>query len=167
MWNKLKESKGKKGISSLTMIVGVLIAFVAIGGLSDLTILQTKFSALSSQSSYVARVVARQGGLQNTRIDNYHGRYVTTQELYTNILHGMQQSGIAENEWVLKVNGEEILPHTVIPVLNYGDKARVELTIEYDWSVTSNFVPLDMTNTRTNVKNIVTTHRIRDGGFSE
>lgn len=165
MFSGINERFNKKGISSLTMIAGLLIAFIAIGGLADLTVLQTKFSALSSQSGYVARVVARQGGVQTERVPNYHGRYVSTSELYTNIQRGMEHAGISDDEWTLRINNHEIQPTTNIPLVDYEEYILVELTIDYDWMFTNNFVPGDMSNSRTTSKKILNTYRIREGTY--
>lgn len=163
----LKKHKNKVGISVLSMVVGVMMAFVAIGGLADLTILQTKFSALSTQTGYVSRVVSAQGGIQSQRINNFHGRYVTSQELYRNISSAMNHAGISDDEWEVMVGGYVLTPSTHVPTVDYGERLSIRVTIDYGWPFTSNFMPGNMRNTRTSTTEVITTHRIRDGGWSE
>lgn len=157
----------KRGLSSLSMVAGVLMTFVAIGGLGDLVILQTKFSALSSQTGYMTRVVASQGGISTKKIANFNGRYVTSKDLYTNIQGAMNHAGISDDEWVATINGVILTPATHVPTLDYGKTLPVSLTIDYDWQFTSNFVPSAMKNSRTSTTEAITTHRIRESGFKE
>lgn len=164
--NRLKK-KDKRGISVLTMVAGLLMVFIAIGGLADLTILQTKFSALSTQSSYVSRVVSGQGGISHRRIDNFQGRYVTSGELYRNISGAMNNAGISNDEWSVRIGGTELTPGTHIPTYDYGERLTVSVSIDYGWPFTSNFIPSTLSNSRTSSTEVITTHRIRDGGWSE
>lgn len=163
----MRKRKNKKGISVLSMVVGVMMAFVAIGGLADLTILQTKFSALSTQTGYVSRVVSAQGGIQSQRIRNYHGRYVTSRELYQNISSAMNHAGISDEDWEVRIGGHVLTPATHVPTVDYGERLSISVSIDYGWPFTSNFIPGDMSNSRTSTTEVITTHRIRDGGWSE
>lgn len=161
------KSKDKRGISVLTMVAGLMMVFIAIGGLADLTILQTKFSALSTQSSYVSRVVSGQGGISHSRIDDFQGRYVTSGELYRNISGAMNHAGISNDEWSVRIGGYELTPGTHIPTQDYGERLSVSVSIDYGWPFTSNFIPGNMRNSRTSSTEVITTHRVRGSGWSE
>ena len=164
--DKLKKKKKKSGIQSLTLIVGVLIAFVTIAGLFDLTSLQTKFSTLSAQTGYVSRVVSRQGGVNTELIPNYHGRYVTSSELYRNVRGAMNNAGIKDNEFKVVVAGHTLSPTTQTMLFDYGEKIPVTIAIKYNWDFLSSFMPV-LPNDRQTTVEVVSTYNIREGGFSE
>lgn len=164
---KLKHLYDKKGINSLTMIAGVMMAFVGISGLADLTILQTKFSVVSAQTGYISRAIANQGGISTKKVDNYHGKYVTSQQLYSNVKAAMNNSGIADDEWRVFIAGKELTPATSVPVYTYGKKIPVVVQIDYRWRFTSNFIPGNISNSRTSQTESLSTYRIRNEGFKE
>lgn len=172
MWTKLKEKMqskltSKSGAQSLSLVVGVIISFIAIGGLADLTILQTKLSVLSSQTGYVSRTIADQGGVAPTEIDNYHGKYITSKELHENIKAAMNYAGISDDEWVVYIAGQELTPATETKLYDYGTKIPISVRIEYGWPFTSNFVPGEMRNERTSSTKTLSTYMIRDSGYEE
>lgn len=171
MWKKITdkaiEKDSKSGIQSLTLIVGVLIAFAAIAGLMDLTALQTKFSTISTQTGYVSRAIAKQGGVSTEQIDNFRGRYVTSAELYNNVSSAMNYAGIADNEWELRVAGQVLSPSTQTKIFDRGERIPVSIKIKYGWPAISSFIPVKTGNTRTTRTEVVSTYEIRDGGFSE
>lgn len=172
MWTKFKDKIKKKlnsksGAQSLTLVIGVIISFIAIGGLADLTILQTKLSVLSSQTGYVSRTIADQGGVAQQEIDNYHGKYITAKELHGNVKAAMNYAGISDDEWVVYIAGHELTPATETPLYDYGEKIPISVSIEYGWPFTSNFVPGDMRNERTSRTRTLSTYMIRDSDFVE
>lgn len=171
MYNRIKEKimniNSKRGINSLSMVAGVLMAFVAIGGLADLTILQTKFSVVSAQTGYVSRTVANQGGITTRKIENYHGKYVSSQELYFNVKDAMNNSGIADGEWRVYIDGKELTPSTSVRIHNYGEKIPIVVNIDYRWAFSSKFIPGGLENTRTSKTESSSTYRIRNKEFEE
>lgn len=174
MWLKIKNryeelitSKSKRGIQSLTMVAGVIMAFIAIGGLADLTILQSKFSVVSSQTGYISRVVSDQGGISYSEISNYHGKYVTSGELYQNVKAAMNHSGVSDEHWEVHIDGKKLTPSTHTRLFDYGEKIPIEVKIDYRWSFSSNFLPGQMKNSRTSKTETLSTYRVRDGGYSE
>lgn len=165
--DRLKQENTKLGINSLTMVAGVIMAFIAIGGLADLTILQTKFSVVSAQTGYISRTVADQGGITTKEIKNYHKKYVTSQELYYNVKDAMNKSGIADEDWVVYVGGKELTPATSTKIYNYGEKIPIVVSINYRWAFSSKYIPGDLNNTRTSKTKSLSTYRIRNKGFEE
>lgn len=165
--NRLEKENKKLGINSLTMVAGVIMAFIAIGGLADLTILQTKFSVVSSQTGYISRTVANQGGVTTQEIENYHKKYVTSQELYYNVKDAMNKSGIADEDWVVYIDGKELTPATSTRIHNYGEKIPVVVSIDYRWAFSSKYIPGNLNNTRTSKTESLSTYRIRNKGFEE
>lgn len=165
--DKIKQENTKKGINSLTMVAGVIMAFIAIGGLADLTILQTKFSVVSAQTGYISRTIADQGGVTTKKINNYHGKYITSQELYFNVKDAMNNSGIADGEWGVYIDGKELTPTTSVRVHNYGEKIPITVSIDYRWAFSSKFLPGSLNNTRTSRTESLSSYRIRDKGFEE
>ena len=166
MWDKFIKKRRKSGIQSLVLIIGVLIGFMGISSLSDVTVLQTKFSVLSQQAGYVSRAVAKQGGVRTSQIDNYHGRYITSQELYTNVKRAMNNAGIADDEFRVVVGGHLLTPVTETPVYDYRERIPVSITIEYNWEFLDNFLSSGK-RTRKSQTEVVSTHKIRGSGFKE
>lgn len=172
MWlkivDKIKMKKKKMGVQSLTLIIGVLVGFIAIGGLGDLTILQTKFSTLSQQTGYVSRAISDQGGITPAQIENYYGRYVTSQELYSNVQSAMNNSGISDENWEVRVGGQILTPATILPIYDYRERIPVSITINYDWPFSKRFIPgYSGEGSRTSQVEVVSTYKVRESDFQE
>lgn len=171
MWEKfklkIKQKKKKMGIQTLTLVIGAMMGLIAIGGLADLSVLHSKFSVLSTQTGYVSRVISDQGGVSTDKIENYHGKYTTSGELYNNVKSAMNNSGIHDEDWEVHIDGKELSPGTHVAMHDYGERIPVEVKINYGWIFTSNFVPSAMKNDRTSKTEVISTYRIRDEGFTE
>lgn len=151
----------------MILIVGVLIAFITISGLADVTALQTKFSVLSQQTGYVSRAVSKQGGVTPTQIDNYHGKYITSNELYTNVKRAMNHAGIEDDEFSVYIGGHLLSPITETPVYDYRERIPVTITIQYNWDFISSFFKPTGKRSRTSQTEVVSTHKIRSSGFED
>lgn len=164
---KLKTRFGKKGVTSLEIVVSVMIVLVILSGFIDLTQILSRSNAVSVNTAYVSRVVGSQGGVQNSVIRNFSGRYVTANELYSNINRSMRSSGISEDEWEVRIHGVKLTPITNLPIYDYGSRIPIDIVVDYKWGMTNNFVPGDLEGTHESKNIVSTTYKIRDGGFRQ
>lgn len=163
--NNLKHRKKKSGISALFAVWLAVTGVIVITAIADAGMLQMKFAQTSTNVGYVARVLGDQGGLENEPIENYHGEYVTTQQLYQNLNRNMNNAGIPEDRWTLRINGGEVLPNSLIPTQDRGERYHVEIEIDYHWNLVSYFIPGEISGNRVRNTEVITTHRIREGDF--
>jgi len=165
--NVLKRKKNKKGMTSIEIVLSVIIVILIVSGFVDLTGILRRSNAVSMNTSYVSRVVGNQGGIQTRKINNFNGRYIPSSELYGNVKRSMNSSGIPDDEWEVKVYGIKLTPNTNIPVFDYGTRIPVEVTVNYKWGLTDNFIPGNLEGVHESKSTVSTTHKVRDGGFTQ
>lgn len=163
----LLSKKNKKGMTSIEIVLSVLIVIMMIAGFVDLTVILRRGNVATTNTAYISRVVGNQGGLQISEIDNFNGRYVGSSEVYRNVKRSMNSSGISDDEWTATIYGVPLTPETNIPVFEYGTKIPITVDVEYEWSFTSNFIPKELKGARKSKAEVVTTHKIRDAGYSQ
>lgn len=167
-WTTRKEQLSeKKGVTSIEIIMSVLIVIVIISGFVDLTGILRRSNAVSTNTAYVARVVGNQGGIQTSQIKNFSGRYVGSNELYTNIERSMKSSGVKDGEWEVKIYGVPLSKTTNLPVYDYGTRIPIEVSVDYSWGFTQKFIPGNIGGTHTSKNTVSTTHKVRDAGFHQ
>lgn len=154
-------------MTSLEIAISVLVIVVAIAGLVDLTTILQRTNTVSMNTAYISRVVGSQGGVRTSKIENFAGNYVDSNELYRNVKKSMSSSGIPEDEWEVKIDGRTLTPITNIPLRDYGSKITIETSVDYKWTLTSNVVPGQISGVHTSDNEVYTTHKIRDGGFQQ
>lgn len=165
---KIKEKlANKKGVTSIEVVLSVLIVIVIISGFVDLTAILRRGNAVSTNTAYISRVVGNQGGVQTNQIPNFSGRYVTSNELFSNVQRSMRSSGIADDEWEVRIYGVPLSEGTNLPVYDYGSRIPIVVTVDYEWGFTQNFIPGDIEGTHESKNSVVTTHKIRDGGYRQ
>lgn len=157
----------KKGVTSIEVVMSVLIVIVIISGFVDLTGILRRGNAVSTNTAYVSRVVGNQGGVQTAQVDNFSGRYVNSNELYTNIQRSMRSSGIEDDEWEVRIYGVPLTKGTNLPVYDYGSRIPVVVSVDYKWSFTQNFVPGNIEGTHESKNTVVTTHKIRNSSYRQ
>lgn len=164
---KWKRPFNKKGVTSLEIVISVMIVLIVLSGFADLTQILRRSNAVSVNTAYISRVVGSQGGLQTRKIANFSGRYVTANELYTNIDRSMRSSGIPDDEWEVRIHGVKLTPATNIPVYDYGSRIPISVSVDYRWGLTDNFIPGSLEGKHESNNVVSTTHKIRDGGFRQ
>lgn len=165
--NKWTRPEKKKGMTSIEIVLSVLLILIAISGFVDLTNIIRRGTAVSASTAYVSRVVGNQGGIQTKQIKNFSGRYVGSNELYSNIKRTMESSGIPEEDWTVRVYGVTLTPTTNLAVYDYGTSIPITVTVDYEWGFTQNFVPGNIEGTHSSRSSVYTTHKIRDGNYKE
>ena len=133
---KLKETKG---LNTIEVAICSMIILVAIGGLLDLNGIMKKFNATSSTTSYIARTISKQGGVRMNKPSSFSGEYVTSQSLYSDVKSNLNNAGIKDSEFTVKINGYTLSSSSNVPIVTYGDDLKVELTINYSWKLLSQF----------------------------
>lgn len=163
MWKRLRN---KKGIGSLEIVISALIIIMMIAGMIDMVQVLQKIDTASQTTGYIARTVQKQGGVQTYRIDNFHGKYTTTPVLYDNVKEMLASNGVPEEDWRLYIAvGEhlyEITPSTSIPLVDYGNRMRVILEVDYRWNILSQMIPIDLKGTKDSVREVLSVYQIRD-----
>lgn len=163
MWKRLRN---KKGIGSLEIVISALIIIMMIAGMIDMVQVLQKIDTASQTTGYIARTVQKQGGVQTYRIDNFHGKYTTTPVLYDNVKEMLASNGVPEEDWRLYIAvGEhlyEITPSTSIPLVDYGNRMRVILEVDYRWNILSQMITIDLKGTKDSVREVLSVYQIRD-----
>lgn len=157
----------KKGVTSIEVVMSVLIVIIVISGFVDLTGILRRGNAVSTNTAYVSRVVGNQGGIQTREVPNFSGRYVNSNELYTNVQRSMRSSGIADNEWEVHIYGVPLSKGMNLPVYDYGSRIPIVVSVDYKWGFTENFVPGNIRGTHTSKNTVVTTHKIRNSSYRQ
>ena len=134
-----KKLKEIKGLNTIETAICTMIILVAVGGLIDLNGIMKKFNATSSTTSYIARTISKQGGVRMNKPNSFSGEYVTSQSLYEDIKSNLNNAGIQDSEFTVKINGYTLSPSSNIPIVSYGGDLKVELTIHYSWKLLSQF----------------------------
>lgn len=165
--NKItKILKSRKGFSTIEIAIGSIIFIIAISGLIDLTSVLRKLNTMSTQSSYIARTVGRQGGVQLSTPYNYDEKdYVPSAELYSNVKKSFNMSGVPDTNWEATVNGQLLTPGTNLSVITYGTEIPIKVSIKYNWGLISNFIPGAISQHKESYRTVVSSFRLREGDF--
>lgn len=140
MFKKIrKKLKEIKGLNTIETAICTMIILVAIGGLIDLNGIMKKFNATASTTSYIARTISKQGGVRMNKPSSYSGQYVTSQSLYEDVKSNLNNAGIKDSEFRVRINGYTLSPNSNVPIVSYGGDLKVELTINYSWKLLSQF----------------------------
>jgi len=152
-------------LTSLEIVIAVLVTLVAFSGYIDMSNIMNRVNVLSQNVGYVARVVGNQGGIRRNEIDNYAGTYVTSSQLYQNVKASMNHAGIKDGEWRVYIDNQRLTSTANLPVKDYGTKMDVKVVIDYDWTLTGNFVPVNMSGEKESTAQVYTTHKVRNAGY--
>lgn len=138
MINKLKKIlKNNKGLNTIETAILSVIILTCIGGLIDLNSIMKKFNATSSTASYISRTIAKQGGVRINKVPQYNGDYVTSRVLYNDVKKILNDAGVKDSEFTVKIDGTLLSPSTNLPIRSYGTSMKVELNIRYKWNFIS------------------------------
>lgn len=163
--------KNKKGFGSIEIVISCLIIIMILAGLVDMISINQRLDTASQTTGYVARTIQKQGGVQTSRIDNFHGKYTTTPVLYNNVKDMMAANSIPEEDWRLTIEIDDqsypITPSTSIPLVDYGNRMRVVLEVDYRWTILSTMVPINLEATKQSVREVLSGYQIRDRGQME
>lgn len=164
IYNKFQNIKEEVGSISLEVAICSLLFIVCVAGFTDLTVILRKINTISVQSNYIARTVGRQGGIRNSCPDGYVAEdYVSSSQLYENVKKSFAMSGITEDQWSVKIDGRDFKSNTNLPIKTYGTDIPVTVSIKYDWTLLSNFIPGTITQTKDSNRIIVSSFKQRDG----
>lgn len=157
-----KKKNRKKGMTSLEVVLCVLVTIVAFCGYIDMSNIMNRMNVLSQNTGYVSRVVGKQGGIRRDEIDNFAGTYVTSEHLYRNVKEAMNSAGIPDREWRVYIDNQRLSPVTNIRTKDYGSTVDIRVEVDYEWTLTQNYVPLNLSGTKDSTGSVFTTHKVRD-----
>lgn len=181
-----KNLKNKKGLSSIELAIGVLIAFLLFAGFLDFLSISNKMQAMSTTSTYLSRVLSNQGCLaQNPSscvdIDGSTGynveyiknkNFVTSKELYNTVQSIMTHEQIESQDWTVKINNQVLSPNTTTRLFNFRERINVSIEINYNWDSLRLLVPGGnsfLKGTLNSKQSIVSAYKLRndngDNGF--
>ena len=84
--NRFHKIADKKGLNSIEATIIIIIILMCIMTMLDLMEVTQKMSATTSATTYITKLVGRQGGITNAVPDDFesygHGSYITTQAAY-------------------------------------------------------------------------------------
>lgn len=118
---KSRKEKHQKGYSAINVIISVLVLLMSFNLLVEYTILSQRYSHMSQTSSYIARVVAEQGGIRTSVPAGYSNPSKYTQ---SNVLFNILDSGFREagfDEWRVTINGSTLTPSRNLSVPEKGE----------------------------------------------
>lgn len=168
MWKRFKQKwRERKGFGSIEIVISSMIVLMMVAGLIDMIQITQRFDATSQATDYVSRIIQKQGGVQTYRIDNYKGRYTTSNALYNNVKDMMDTNGIPEEDWDLTLtlesgNTYHLSPTVSVPLVNYGHRIRVTLSVDYRWNLLASMFPGNPTGNRQATKEVLSGYQIRD-----
>lgn len=158
MQNLLKQKKIKKdkrGSMAIEIVIGMLAFLYVLCFMNDLLVLSWKFSAISQINTKIARQAGVQGGFLTRPPTAYPGgnnSYTTIGELKTMVTDHLSKAGIKEDEWVLKIDGRQVLGGgSMAPTseIEYRETFETELIITYEWKAINGIVPGNLSNSLT------------------
>lgn len=168
MWKRIKNRwKEKKGFGSIEIVISSMIVLAMLAGLLDMIQIIQRLDTTSQATGYVSRIVQKQGGVQTSRIENFNGKYTTTDVLYNNVKDMMDANGIREDEWGLSLildGGTRyvITPTTSVPVVDYGNRIKIDLAVDYKWNMLSSILPGELGGNRSSIREVLSGYKIRD-----
>lgn len=155
----------KRGMTSLEIVICVLVTIVAFCGYIDMSNIMNRMNVLSQNTGYITRVVGKQGGVRRDEIANFSGTYVTASHLYNNVKAAMNSAGIEDTEWRVYIDNQRLSPALNVSTKDYGSTIDVRVEVDYAWSLTENYVPLNLSGTKESTGRVFTTHKIRNRSY--
>lgn len=168
MWRRIRLILwNRKGFGGIEIAISSLIVLLIVCGLIDVLKITQRFEVASQANNYISRTVQEQGGVRANKIENFSGKYTTSQTLYNNVKDMMEASGIAETDWTLTIQTEGggsyiVNQRTNVPLVNYGKRIKVILSVNYRWDMLSAALPGDWGGTRSSIKEVLSGYQIRD-----
>lgn len=138
-----KVTKGKKGMSSLEFVIGILIFLLIFAALVDIVMIGVKFSATTQTIQHVTRIAGTQGGIMSSVPQNYPGggdAYHTAYQVREAVEESMNNAGIDSTDYTLKV-GNRTLTTSGTGKIDYQEPVKVHMEVNYEWKLLSNFLP--------------------------
>lgn len=151
--NLYKLKKDKKGVMAIEIVIGMFMFLMILCFMTDLITLSWKFSVVSQINSKVARQAGIQGGVLSRAPNGYPGgdnAYTDIGELNSMLQDYFSDAGIAGDEWRLLVGNRHVLgsgASSPTRQFEYRDSFKTQIDVTYTWSMLSNFIPGNLTNT--------------------
>lgn len=152
-----------KGITTIEIAISAMIIIIALAGFVDMVNVSQKMDTASSVNGYVGRVVAAQGGVQVQPTVHHTGNYVTSPQLYREVKTTLANGGFSEDEFELKVNGRVITPETNVPIVSFGERMDIELSVDYKWELIGGALGTELGSTKTSKREVVSSFKFREG----
>lgn len=163
---RLKERiRNSKGITTIEVAISAMIIIVALAGFVDMVNVSQKMDTASSVNGYIGRVVAAQGGVRVQPTVHHSGNYVTSPQLYREVKTTLENGGFTEEDFKLKINGVEISPTSNVPITSFGERIKIELTVDYRWDLISGALGTDMGSSKTSKREVVSSFKKRSGNI--
>lgn len=141
-----------KGLSAIELGISTLIVLLCICFFIDLTTNIYKFNALSSTATYVTRIVEAQGGIAPTSPSGYKSEFVSTADIYKDVKKIMNNAGVKDSEFDVKVNGISLTNPNAKSLKYYGETISVSVEINYSWGLVKNFIGLNNNYTKSTTR---------------
>ena len=155
---KLKEKKGSA--STITFIITTLTILAVIALILQMILCSNSYSFISQTSSFLARTLGDQGGIQNSVPNGFNETYITSVELYNTLDEGFEEAGF--DDWELEINGRIFSPSTSIKV---PEKHYIEITLKGELEPIAKVLGSDRLEIEASRK-IVSSFEPRDEGIS-
>ncbi|WP_214688645.1 MULTISPECIES: hypothetical protein [unclassified Exiguobacterium] len=152
-----------KGLTSIELGLTGLITVYALAGFVDMVNMSQKLDTASSVSGYVGRVVGNQGGVMTQPSTHHLESYVTTPQLYREVKNTLAKGGFAEDDFTLEINGRTISPETSLPIIEFGERIPVTLTVRYEWDYLSDIVPGVVGGEKVSKRQVISSFKVRNG----
>lgn len=169
--------KDKKGLNSIELVIGVLIALLLFATFLDFLSISNKMQAMTTTSTYLSRVLSNQGCIAknpNSCVDSsgntgYNTEYiknknfVTSKELYENINNIMKREKIEAKDWTVKINNHILNENTNTKLFNFRERIEISIEINYKWNMLSQLIPIITKNgTLKSKQSIVSSYKFRN-----
>lgn len=148
----INNSKNKKGVSSLEIVIGLLIFLIVFCFLLDLLILIQKFNVVAQTNTQIARIAGIQGGVLHSFPPSYPGgssNYINISEINNIVKEKFSLAGIKDNEWIVNIGNGKIGKNGISATQKYDYKESfsTEIIVDYKWVFMSNILPGDLKQT--------------------
>lgn len=145
--------KNKRGMSTIEIVIGVIIFLMLFCLLFDLFTIMWKFSVIAHTNTQVARIAGVQGGVLKSAPEGYPGgdsNYITVNELNDIVRDKFASAWIKDGEWGMKVGNGSLGREGIKPAKHdYLQDFTVEVEVDYEWVMVSNFIPGNLKQTIT------------------
>lgn len=149
MKNINKKIKNKKGLNTLQTVIISIVILICAGFFIDLINITEKQQAVSMTSTFVSRIISKQGGVRTATPNEFKESddYVNSVELYNKVKKVMNNADIPDTDWTLQVKTPldglvTIKGNTNLALADIGSSMEVILTVNYKWELASKLTPI-------------------------
>lgn len=149
MKRKRKSIRNSKGLNTLQTVIISITILICAGFFIDLINITEKQQAVSMTSTFVSRIISKQGGVRTAEPKEFKETddYVNSAELYNKVKKVMNNADVKDTDWTLQVRTPldgliTIKPTTNLSLTDIDSAMEVVITVKYEWELASKLTPI-------------------------